>query len=91
MARQEADISFMAACSSKGLGCDKVIITNAAESKFGFPCQSEDDPIMKLVIYEERSMPFAEKRRFFHVALTRIRSRVYIAAPLLRPSRFPVN
>ncbi len=44
-------ISFMTVHSAKGLGYDNVILINMFEGKFGFPCQIEDDPIMKLVRY----------------------------------------
>ena len=87
----KADISFMTAHSAKGLGYDNVIILNMLESKFGFPCQLEYDPIMRLVRYEDKSFPFAEERRLFYVALTRTKNRVYIIAPLNRPSRFLVE
>lgn len=86
-----AGITFMTAHSSKGLGFDNVIILNMREGRFGFPSQIEDDPIMKMVTYEDTSVPFAEERRLFYVALTRTRNRVYIAAPLSRPSRFLVE
>ena len=86
-----ANITFMTAHSSKGLGYDNVILINMFEGKFGFPCQIEDDPIMKLVTYEDYSMPFAEERRLFYVAMTRTKNRVYIAAPKVTPSRFLVE
>ena len=86
-----ANITFMTAHSSKGLGYDNVILINMFEGKFGFPCQIEDDPIMKLVTYEDNSMPFAEERRLFYVAMTRTKNSVYIAAPKVRPSRFLVE
>lgn len=86
-----AKLSFMTAHSSKGLGYDNVILINMFEGKFGFPCQIEDDPIIKLVTYEDNSMPFAEERRLFYVAMTRTKNRVYIAAPKNRPSRFLVE
>lgn len=86
-----ANITFMTAHSSKGLGYNNVILINMFEGKFGFPCQIEDDPIMKLVTYEDNSMPFAEERRLFYVAMTRTKNRVYIAAPKVRPSRFLVE
>lgn len=86
-----ANLSFMTAHGSKGLGYDNVILINMFEGKFGFPCQIEDDPIMKLVTYEDNSMPLAEERRLFYVALTRTKNRVYIAAPKNRPSRFLVE
>ena len=86
-----AKITFMTAHSSKGLGYDNVILINMFEGKFGFPCQIEDDPIIKLVTYEDNSMPFAEERRLFYVAMTRTKNRVYIAAPRTKPSRFLVE
>ena len=84
----KAKLTFMTAHSSKGLGYDNVIILNMLEGRFGFPSQIEDDPIIKLVTFEDTSMPFAEERRLFYVALTRTKNRVHIAAPLHRPSRF---
>ncbi len=87
----QADISFMTAHSSKGLGFDNVILINMFEGKFGFPCQIEDDPIIKLVRYDDKTMPFAEERRLFYVAMTRTKNRVYIAAPKHKPSRFLVE
>ena len=86
-----ANITFMTAHSSKGLGYDNVILINMLEGKFGFPCQIEDDPIIKLVIHEDKSIPFAEERRLFYVAMTRTKNRVYIATPKNRPSRFLVE
>lgn len=87
----KAKLTFMTAHSSKGLGYDNVIILNMLESRFGFPSQIEDDPIIKMVTYEDTSIPFAEERRLFYVALTRTKNRVYIAAPLSRPSRFLIE
>ena len=83
-----ARLTFMTAHSSKGLGYDNVILLNMLEGRFGFPSQIEDDPIIKMVTYEDKSIPFAEERRLFYVALTRTKNRVYIAAPQYRPSRF---
>ena len=87
----KAKLTFMTAHGSKGLGYDNVIILNMIESRFGFPSQIEDDPIIKMVTYEDTSIPFAEERRLFYVALTRTKNRVYIAAPLTRPSRFLIE
>jgi DNA helicase IV len=87
----EANLTYMTAHSSKGLGYDNVIIVNMLEARLGFPSQIEDDPILKMVTYEDTSMPFAEERRLFYVALTRTRNRVYIATPMYRPSRFLVE
>lgn len=87
----KANITFMTAHSSKGLGYDNVVLINMFEGKFGFPCQIEDDPIMKLVTYEDTSMPFAEERRLFYVAMTRTKNKVYIVTPKNKPSRFLVE
>ncbi|NLO48261.1 MAG: UvrD-helicase domain-containing protein, partial [Clostridiales bacterium] len=87
----KADITFMTAHSAKGLGFDNVIILNMFEGKFGFPCQLEDDPIMKLVRFEDTSVPFAEERRLFYVALTRTKNRVFILTPQQKPSRFLIE
>lgn len=84
----EMRLSYMTAHSSKGLGFDNVVILNGAEGKFGFPSQIENDPIMKLVTVEDRSIPFAEERRLFYVALTRTKNRTYILTPENHPSRF---
>lgn len=87
----DAKLTFMTAHSSKGLGFDNVIILNMFEGKLGFPCQLEDDPIMKLVRYEDTSIPFAEERRLFYVAMTRTKNRVYILTPQHKPSRFLIE
>lgn len=81
-------ITFLTAHSSKGLGFDNVILVNMRDDKFGFPSQIEDDPIMKLVTVTDDSIPFAEERRLFYVAMTRTKNRVYMVTPNSRPSRF---
>lgn len=86
-----AKITFMTAHSSKGLGYDNVIILNMMDGQFGFPSRVQDDPIIELVEYEDKTVPFAEERRLFYVALTRTKNRVYIAAPQSRPSQFLVE
>ena len=73
-----ANITFMTAHSSKGLGYDNVILINMIEGKFGFPCQIADDLIIKLVTYEDKSMPFAEERRLFYVAITRAEDHCFL-------------
>jgi len=87
----KVNLTFMTAHSAKGLGFDNVILLNMFEGKFGFPCQIEDDPIMKLVRYEDTSVPFAEERRLLYVALTRTKNRVYILTPQKKPSRFLIE
>ena len=87
----KANIYFLTVHSSKGLGYDNVIILNMLESRYGFPSQIETDPIIKMVTFEDISMPFAEERRLFYVALTRTKNQVHIASPLYRPSRFLIE
>ena len=84
-------LSYMTAHSSKGLGFDNVIVLNGAAGKFGFPSQIEDDPIMKLVTVNDDSMPFAEERRLFYVAMTRTKNRVHILTPYSAPSQFVIE
>lgn len=81
-------IKFLTAHSSKGLGFDNVILVNMIDNKFGFPSQLEDDPIMKLVIHYDNSVPYAEERRLFYVAMTRTKNKVYMVTAQNRPSRF---
>ena len=87
----DANITFMTAHSSKGLGYDNVILINMLEGKFGFPSQVALDPIMKLVVHEDTTISFAEERRLLYVALTRTKNRVFIVAPQARPSRFLIE
>jgi DNA helicase-4 len=87
----DAKLTFMTVHSAKGLGFDNVILLNMSEGKFGFPCQLEDDPIMKLVRFEDNTVPFAEERRLFYVALTRTKNHVYILTPQYKPSRFLIE
>lgn len=81
-------ITFLTAHSSKGLGFDNVILVNMLDSKFGFPSQLENDPILKLVMHEDYTVPFAEERRLFYVAMTRTKNKVYMVTPNARPSQF---
>jgi DNA helicase-4 len=46
---------------------------------------------MKLVRFEDTSVPFAEERRLFYVALTRTKNHVYILTPQTKPSRFLIE
>ena len=82
------DITFMTAHASKGLGYDNVIVVNGRNETYGFPSKIEDDPVLSLVIKEDRSMQYAEERRLFYVAMTRTKNRVYFVAPEKNPSEF---
>lgn len=82
------DITFMTAHASKGLGYDNVIVVNGRNETYGFPSKIEDDPVLALVVKEDRSMQYAEERRLFYVAMTRTKNRVYFIAPEKNPSEF---
>lgn len=81
-------LEFMSAHSSKGLGYDDVIVINMSNEVFGFPAQIEVDPVLNLVIKNDKSIEYAEERRLFYVALTRTKNRVFLATPETRPSEF---
>lgn len=84
----EMRLHYLTAHRAKGLGYDNVVIINAINAVYGFPSKIEDDPVMKLVVHQDRSIEYAEERRLFYVALTRTKNRVYIVVPQQRPSRF---
>ena len=46
---------------------------------------------MKLVVHEENSVPFAEERRLFYVAMTRTKNRLFMMVPQNKPSRFAIE
>jgi len=81
-------LEFMTAHSSKGLGYDNVIIINAIDTMYGFPAQLQLDPVLQLVIHDDKTIDYAEERRLFYVAMTRTKNRVFIVAPETRPSKF---
>ena len=88
VADPQVKLTFLTAHRSKGLGYDNVIIINAVNATYGFPSKIQDDPVMKLVIHEDRTVEYAEERRLFYVAMTRTKNRVYLVVPKERPSRF---
>ncbi len=61
----QMNITFMTAHASKGLGYDEVIVINGRNETYGFPSKIEDDPVLSLVVKEDRSMQYAEERRLF--------------------------
>lgn len=81
-------ITFMTAHSSKGLGFDNVIVLNGKDDVLGFPSKIEEDPVMKLVLADNKEIDYAEERRLFYVALTRTKNRVYLITPKNHPSVF---
>lgn len=75
-------ISFITVHKSKGLECDHVIILNGKKGKMGFPCEIEDEPVLKPFLSPPEKYLFGEERRLFYVALTRAKKTCRIMAPL---------
>ena len=84
----ELDIQSMTIHKSKGLEADYVIVLGMNSGQHSFPCEIEDDPILKLVMPKAEPFDFAEERRLFYVALTRAKRKVILLAQQDRPSRF---
>jgi len=84
----DLDLTFLTAHSAKGLGFDNVIVLNGRNGTYGFPAKIEDDPVLSLVVQDDRSIEYAEERRLFYVAMTRTKNRVYFIAPEEDPSEF---
>ena len=76
---------------SKGLEADYIIVNGLTASKYGFPSEIEDDPLLDLVLARPDSYPNAEERRLFYVALTRARHQVHLMVDRIRPSLFALE
>ena len=82
------DVQSMTIHQSKGLEADYVIVLGMNSGRYSFPCEIEDDPILKLVMPKAEPFEFAEERRLFYVALTRAKRKVILLTQHYRPSRF---
>lgn len=85
--KNNVNITFLTAHSSKGLTYDDVIVLNANNDIYGFPSQVVDDYEIA-ILKEKESFCFEEERRLFYVALTRTKNRNYILADIKNPSYF---
>jgi len=65
---------------SKGTEADYVILLGLHSRKYGFPCDIEDDPVLRLVLSEDEIFPFAEERRVFYAGITRAKKGVFLLA-----------
>lgn len=75
------DVTFMSAHRAKGLEADDVVVLNLNNGMYGFPNRVEDDPILGILLGGKGdSIPFAEERRLFYVALTRTKNSVHLVA-----------
>jgi DNA helicase-4 len=81
-------ITYMTAHASKGLEADYTIIMNVISGSHGFPCEIQDDPILKLVLASEERYPNAEERRLFYVAVTRSKKLTYVVTDETKMSAF---
>jgi len=87
----ELEIEYYTVHSSKGKQADYVIIIGLTSEKYSFPSQIEDDPVLNLVLSNKESIPNAEERRLFYVALTRAKKHVYLLANRKSPSSFALE
>lgn len=68
---------FLSVHKSKGLESDNVILINLENDIYGFPNMILDERVLNLVKNTDLTIPFAEERRLFYVALTRSKNKVY--------------
>lgn len=73
---------------AKGGEADAVIVADLDDDEFGFPCQREDDPIIRRYLPPEDGYEHAEERRLLYVAMTRARHRLTLVASATAPSAF---
>ncbi len=66
------NIKFMTIHASKSLEADYVILPRLTKGIYGFPSSIVDDPVLQLAMPEMELHLYAEERRLFYVALTRV-------------------
>jgi len=83
----KANLTFLTAHSSKGLGFDQVILLNGLNMLKGFPSKIQDDMVIqylkKNVINCGEDIEYPEERRLFYVAMTRTKQYLFIMVPNL--------
>lgn len=76
--RSDLKITYMTVHGSKGLQADYVFLLNNKAYGMGFPSQITDAPILQLLLDNCDHYPFAEERRLFYVAITRVKKKVWL-------------
>ena len=71
-------IKYLTIHRSKGTEADYVIFIGLRSGTYGFPCEIEDDPVLKLVLSQEDMYTNAEERRLFYVGVSRAKKRVFL-------------
>lgn len=87
-AYQHLDIKVMTAHAAKGKEAEYVVVAGLSKGKYGFPSEKATPGLLKLLLPNEDSFPFAEERRLFYVALTRAKHHVYLVVNADKPSMF---
>ena len=73
----------------KGKESNNIIIDRLQSGYFGFPAEIPEDPILFLVKnFDPNEMKDAEERRFFYVALTRAKKKIFVISNKSRPSKY---
>jgi DNA helicase-4 len=85
--RGVSGLRILSAHKAKGLEAKVVIVANASDHRYGFPCQVENPDVLEPV----RTSPGndeAEERRLFYVAVTRAMKRIHLIVRQGLPSPY---
>lgn len=86
---KKINITFRTIHKSKGLDAPYVILINLENGVTGFPNKIGNDEIIDFCFEENKeTIPYAEERRLFYVALTRTKNDVYLLVPETEESSF---
>jgi superfamily I DNA/RNA helicase len=80
-------LRILSAHGAKGLEANIVIIANASDHRYGFPCQVENPDVLEPVRMSPGNDE-AEERRLFYVAVTRAMKRVHLIVRQGLPSPY---
>jgi DNA helicase-4 len=82
-----AGLRVLSAHKAKGLEAKVVIVANASEHRYGFPCQVESPDVLEPVRMSPGNDE-AEERRLFYVAVTRAMKRIHLIVRQGLPSPY---